>query len=74
MAGNEQDGFSTRDVFLRGSVLAVIVAVPSLAVFVGLWYVLDDLITAAVVGAIVHFVAMGFSLKISKKFLVKKGE
>jgi hypothetical protein len=30
------------------------------------------LIYAAIVGAVVHFIAMGFSLKISKKMLVKK--
>jgi len=37
-----------------------------------IWMILDDLIQAAIIGAVVHFIAMGFSLKISKKFLVKR--
>lgn len=62
---------STKDLILKGSVIAVIVTIPSIAAFLISWNVLDDLIQAAIVGAVVHFVAMGFSLKISKKFLVK---
>jgi hypothetical protein len=31
--------------------------------------ILDNLIYGAIVGAIVHFIAMGFSLKVSKKIL-----
>jgi hypothetical protein len=34
--------------------------------------ILEDLISAAILGAVVHFIAMGFSLKISKKILIKK--
>ena len=36
------------------------------------WIILDNLVYAALLGAVVHFVTMGFSLKISKKILVKK--
>ena len=66
------DKLSMREIIIRGTALAGIVAVPSLSVFAVLWLWLDDLLVAAIVGGIVHFVAMGFSLKISKKFLVKK--
>jgi len=52
--------------------MASIITVPSLTAFLVSWTVLEDLIQAAIVGAVVHFVAMGFSLKISKKLLVKK--
>ena len=52
--------------------MAVILTVPSLIAFLITWTVLDNLINAAIVGGIVHFIAMGFSLKISKKILVKK--
>ena len=45
---------------------------PSLIAFVLTWMVLDDVIAGAILGTIVHFIAMGFSLKISKKILVKK--
>ena len=61
-----------KEIFLRGSIIALITTVPSLIVFVVIWFVLDDVIVGAISGAIVHFVAMGFSLKISKKLLVKK--
>ena len=46
--------------------MATILTVPSLIAFLITWTVLDNLINAAIVGGIVHFIAMGFSLKISK--------
>jgi len=52
--------------------MATILTVPSLIAFLITWTVLDNLINAAIVGGIVHFIAMGFSLKISKKILIKK--
>ena len=61
-----------KEIFLRGSIIALITTVPSLIVFVVVWFVLDDVMIGAISGAIAHFVAMGFSLKISKKLLVKK--
>ena len=61
-----------KEIFLKGSIIALITTVPSLIVFVLVWFLLDDVMIGAISGAIVHFVAMGFSLKISKKLLVKK--
>ena len=61
-----------REIILRGSIIAIIVSVPSLVAFLLAWILLDDMIVGAILGAIVHFIAMGFSLKISKKLLVKK--
>ena len=52
--------------------MAAIIAIPSLIAFVVVWFLFEDLTTAVIVGAIVHFIAMGFSLKISKKLLVTK--
>jgi len=52
--------------------MATIVTVPSIIVFLIIWIILDNLITAIIVGGIIHFIAMGFSIKISKKILVKK--
>lgn len=73
MSGKKIPGSLTaRDLVIRGTVMASIITVPSLAAFLACWTVLGDLIQAAIVGAVVHFVAMGFSLKISKKLLVKK--
>ena len=60
------------EIILKGTIMATIVTVPSIIAFLISWIVLDNLITAAIVGGIIHFIAMGFSLKISKKILVKK--
>jgi hypothetical protein len=61
-----------KDIFLKGSIIAVIVTIPSIASFMIAWVILDNLLLAALIGAVIHFIAMGFSLKISKKLLVKK--
>ena len=60
------------EIILKGTIMGAIVTIPSIIVFLITWTVLDNLITAIIVGAIVHFIAMGFSLKISKKILIKK--
>ena len=57
---------------VRGTIIAVIITIPSLIVFALIWIIFDDLILGAIISAVIHFVAMGFSLKIAKKFLVKK--
>jgi hypothetical protein len=69
---NTTGKLTIRDIVLKGSIIAVVVTVPSIVSFVIAWMILNDLIQAAIIGAIVHFIAMGFSLKISKKFLVKR--
>ena len=51
--------------------MATIISVPSLVVFVLVWVIFDDLMTGVIVGVVVHFIAMGFSLKISKKLLLR---
>ncbi len=60
------------EIVLKGTIMATIVTVPSIIAFLIIWIILDNLITAVIVGGIIHFIAMGFSLKISKKILVKK--
>lgn len=72
MSDNKQSKLSIREVALRGTVIAVIITVPSVLAFLISWTILDNLIYAAILGAVIHFIAMGFSLKISKKILVKK--
>ena len=69
---NKTGKLTMRDIVLKGSIIAVIVTVPSIVSFMVVWMILDDLIQAAIIGAIIHFIAMGFSLKISKKLLVKR--
>jgi hypothetical protein len=60
------------EIVLKGTIMATIVAVPSIIAFLIIWIILDNLITAVIVGGIIHFIAMGFSIKISKKILVRK--
>jgi len=69
---NKTGKLTMRDIVLKGSIIAVIVTIPSIVSFMVIWMILDDLIQAAIIGAVVHFIAMGFSLKISKKFLMKR--
>ena len=69
---NKTGKLTMRDLILKGTIIAVIVTIPSIVSFMVIWMILDDLIQAAIIGAVVHFIAMGFSLKISKKFLVKR--
>ena len=68
---NKTGKLTMRDIVLKGSIIAVIVTIPSIVSFMVIWMILDNLIQAAIIGAVVHFIAMGFSLKISKK-LVKR--
>jgi len=72
LSDNKQSKLSIRDIALRGTIIAVIITVPSVLVFLISWTILDNLIYAAILGAVIHFIAMGFSLKISKKILAKK--
>ena len=72
MTGDKTGKLTMKDIVLKGSIIAVIVTVPSIVSFMVFWMILDNLIQAAIIGAVIHFIAMGFSLKISKKLLVKK--
>lgn len=69
---NKTGKLTMRDIVLKGSIIAVIVTIPSIVSFMIFWMILDNLIQAAIIGAVIHFIAMGFSLKISKKLLVKR--
>lgn len=65
------DKLTTTEIILKGTIIALFVIIPSLSVFFLAWIILEDLLQAIIIGGIVHFIAMGFSLKISKKFFVK---
>ena len=72
MSDDKQTKLSMAQITLRGTIIAAIITIPSIAAFVLTWIILDNLIYAAILGAVIHFIAMGFALKISKKILVKK--
>ena len=48
------------------SFLAMIFALPPLAIFLGIYFVTGELIIGAIIGFGVHFVILAFSGKISK--------
>jgi hypothetical protein len=58
---------TTAELFVKSSVMAAIIAIPSLAGFGIGWYVLNDLIPSAIIGVIIHFIVLAFSFRISKK-------
>ena len=63
----------TREIFLKGSLMGLIISGPSLAAFFISWTVFSDKYVALVIGIVVHFIGMGFSLKLAKKlFKIKK--
>ena len=72
MSDSTKSKLKISEIVFKGTIMATIVTVPSTIVFLISWIILDNLITAAIVGGFIHFIAMGFSLKISKKILVKK--
>ena len=73
MVGTEQPNkLSNTEIISKGSFVAAIITVPTLASFFGVWQVSDNLLYGAVAGLIVNFVAIGFSFKIVRKLLVKK--
>ena len=63
---------SRKELFAKGTIIAIIISVPSLVGFFAAWNILGNLIEAAIVGLVVHFIAMGFALKVAKKILGKK--
>jgi hypothetical protein len=65
------DKLTKAQIILKGTIIALFVIIPSLSAFYLAWIILDDLLPAIIIGGIVHFTAMGFSLKISKKFFIK---
>ena len=56
----------------KGSLIAIIISVPTLIVFFGVWTVSGDLIYGAVAGLITNFVALSISFKIVNKKFTKK--
>jgi hypothetical protein len=70
--GKQADKLTIKEIILKGTIISIFVIIPSLSTFFLLWWILDDLLQATIMGGIVHFIAMGFSFKISRKFLTKK--
>jgi len=52
--------------FWRSTILALIFTLPSLAVFLGIYYGTENLLVAVVIGFGIHFVTLVFAGRISK--------
>ncbi|HJM79492.1 MAG TPA: hypothetical protein QF656_03030 [Nitrosopumilus sp.] len=72
MSDPSKSKLTLSEILFKGTIMATIVTVPSIVAFLIVWIILENLLTAIIIGGIVHFIAMGFSLKISRKILVKK--
>ena len=60
------------NIVAKGSLIAILISVPTLIVFFGIWTVSNDLIFGAVGGLITNFIALGISFKIVSKKFTKK--
>lgn len=60
---------TTKEILIKGSIIGAIVTVPSLVAFFVSWIVLDDVMLGAISAAVIHFIAMGLSLKMSRRLL-----
>lgn len=62
----------TNEIFLKGTIIAIIITIPSIVAFFIAWHFLNDLILSAIISVVIHFISMGFSFKISKKIFANK--
>ena len=60
-----------QEIMLKGTIISMIITIPSLVTFAIVWIFFNDVILGVILGALIHFIAMIFSLKISKKLLIK---
>jgi hypothetical protein len=60
-----------QEIILKGTIISMITVIPSLMTFTIVWIFFNDVILGVILGALIHFIAMIFSLKISKKLLIK---
>ena len=63
---------TSKDLITKGSLVAIIIAVPTLIVFFIIWTITNDLIFGGVAGLITNFITLGISFKIVTKKFVKK--
>tara|TARA_B110000014_G_C19939281_1_gene485975 strand:+ start:321 stop:560 length:240 start_codon:yes stop_codon:yes gene_type:complete len=69
---NSTKKLTMKDMVAKGSLIAILISVPTLIVFFVVWTVSGDLIYGAVTGLITNFVALGISFKIVSKKFTKK--
>ena len=72
MTENPPKKITTMDLITKGSLIAVLISVPTLIAFFGVWNITGDLISGAVTGLITNFIALGVSFKIVNKKFTKR--
>ena len=60
------NSISFSKIIMKSTILAMIFAIPSLGIFLVIYYNTGDLLIAALVGFGIHFVVLAFSGRISK--------
>jgi hypothetical protein len=71
---NSPKKITTKDLIAKGSLVAIIITVPTLIVFFGVWTITTDLIFGAIAGLITNFITLGISFKIVSKKFTKKSK
>lgn len=56
-----------KGVFFKSTIIGAIITVPSLTAFFISWLLTGEKITSAIIGIVVHFIGMGFSLKLARR-------
>ena len=73
MTENSTKKVTKIDLITKGSLVAIIITIPTLIVFFGAWTITDDLLYGAIGGLVANFIALGAAFKIvSKKFTQNK--
>ena len=62
---------STGEIIMKSSLVAVIIAIPTVVAFLAVWILSNDLLYGAISGIVMNFIAMGASFKIVKNFFSK---
>ncbi len=60
------------DLITKGSLIALIITIPTLIVFFGVWTITTDLIYVEIGGIVTNFIKLGISFKIVNKKFTKK--
>ena len=74
MTENPPKKITTMVLITKGSLIAVLISVPTLIAFFGVWTMTGDLISGAVTGLIANFIALGISFKIVNKKFIKQAK
>lgn len=64
---SKDPNISKKKIYGKGTIIALVISVPAIIAFVIADSIIDNFFISIGISAIVYFVAMGFSIKLSKK-------